>query len=119
MLRAEIDAARVRAASERKRVAVVFGADWCGDSRALEAALADPLVAPVVDDGFVVVRADVGNRDRHLDVAGELGIAYARGLPAVAVLEPDGRIVHADSALARARSMSRAEIASCFARWRR
>jgi hypothetical protein len=36
--RASVVAARERAKAEGKRVAVVFGASWCPDSRALEAA---------------------------------------------------------------------------------
>jgi thioredoxin len=113
--------ARERAAREGKRVAVIFGAGWCGDSSALEAALEHRLVAPIVDPAFVVVRVDVGNRDRNLDLMADYGMAVERGIPTVAVLEPDGRLVAAqrDGELADAGSLGPVEIATMFHRWSR
>ncbi|HEX2223532.1 MAG TPA: thioredoxin family protein, partial [Thermoanaerobaculia bacterium] len=61
--RAGVDAARARAGEQGKRVAVVFGAGWCPDSRALDAALEHPLVTPIVEPAFEVVKVDVGQRD--------------------------------------------------------
>lgn len=53
---------RERAAAGGTRLLVVFGADWCRDSAALERAFGHPLVAPLVAAGFEVVRLDVGLR---------------------------------------------------------
>jgi thioredoxin 1 len=118
--RAGIEAARARAGEQGKRVAVVFGAGWCPDSRALDAALEHPLVAPIVEPAFVIVKVDVGKRDRNLDLMAEYGMDVHNGIPAVAVLEPDGTLVDAQrkGELRTARSLSVAEIAAVFHRWR-
>src|ERR1700761_6512124 len=92
---AAIDLARRQAARESKRVAVVFGADWCLDCQPFQKALGHRLVAPVLDPGFVVVHVSVGNRDRNLDLMRSYGMAVGSGIPAVAVLEPDGSLVAA------------------------
>lgn len=110
--------AEKRAADAGKRVAVIFGAGWCADSSALDAALGHELVRPMVEPAFEVVKVDVGNRDKNLDLAGELGLDPRRGIPTLAILEPDGTVVAAltDGELASARGLSPLEIATLFHR---
>lgn len=118
--REEIDAARQQAAKEGKRVAVVFGANWCPDCDAFKRALEHRLVAPILDPNFVVVKVSVGNRDRNLDLMAEYGMSVGSGIPAVAILEPDGRLVTSqrDGEFRNASSLlSVAEIVSFFHRW--
>jgi protein disulfide-isomerase len=118
--RAAVDAARRQAAQEGKRVAVVFGANWCPDCEAFKRALEHRLVAPIVDPNFVVVKVSVGNRDRNLDLMAEYGMNVGSGIPAVAILEPDGRVVvsQRDGEFRNASALlSVAEIVSFFHRW--
>lgn len=117
--RRALEQAREQASAQGKRVAVVFGADWCPDCHAFAAALEHPLVAPLLAAGYVVVRVDVGNRDRHLDLAAELGVRVERGIPAVAFLEPDGPLLGAtrDGELADARSMAVVDVVRLLHRW--
>jgi thioredoxin 1 len=118
--RAEIDAACSQAAQEGKRVAVVFGANWCPDCEAFKRALGHRLVAPIVDPNYVVVKVSVGNRDRNLDLMAGYGMAVGSGIPAVAILEPDGSLVVAqrDGEFRNASSLlSVAEISSFFQKW--
>ncbi len=118
--RGAIDAARRRAASEGKRVAVVFGSDWCPDCHAFEKALGHRLVVPIVEPGFVVVPVSVGNRDRNLDIMRDYGMHVGSGIPAVAILEPDGTLVASqrDGEFRNASSLlSVSEIVSFFHRW--
>jgi len=118
--RAAIDAARAQAAQEGKRVAVVFGADWCPDCDAFKRSLGHRLVAPSVDPHFVVVKVSVGNRDKNLDLMAEYGMTVGSGIPAVAILEPDGSLVAAqrDGQFRNASALlSVTEIAAFFARW--
>jgi len=118
--RMAISAARRQASQEGKRVAVVFGADWCPDCDAFKKALSHRLVAPIVDPNYVVVKVSVGNRDRNLDLMQEYGMTVDSGIPAVAVLDPDGSLLAAQregefrnaSAL-----LSVAEIVTFFHRW--
>ncbi|HEX9945082.1 MAG TPA: thioredoxin family protein [Thermoanaerobaculia bacterium] len=118
--RVAIDAARRQAAEEGKRVAVVFGADWCPDCEAFKKALEHRLVAPILAPSFVVVKVSVGDRNRNLDLMAEYGMSVGSGIPAVAILEPDGRLVvsQRDGEFRNASSLlSVAEIVSFFHRW--
>jgi hypothetical protein len=118
---AEIDAARRRAAGEGKRVAVVFGADWCPDCHAFQKALGHRLLAPLLDAGYVVTHVSVGNRDRNLDLMRSYGMAVGSGIPAVAILEADGSLVAAqrDGEFRNASALlSVAEMVSFFERWK-
>lgn len=118
--RAAIKAARVQASGEGKRVAVVFGADWCPDCDAFKKALGHRLVAPIVDPNYVVVKVSVGNRDRNLDLMEEYGMSVDAGIPAVAILETDGSLVAAQREgefRNASHLLSVAEIVSFFHRW--
>src|SRR5437764_1305766 len=118
--RAHVEAACRQASAEGKRVAVVFGANWCPDCEAFKRALGHRLVAPIVDPGFVVVKVSVGNRDRNLDLMAEYGMNVGSGIPSVAILEPDGSLVVAqrDGEFRNASALlSVAEISSFFQRW--
>ena len=117
---AAIAAACRQAAAEGKRVAVVFGANWCPDCEAFKRALGHRLVAPIVDPHFVVVKVSVGNRDRNLDLMADYGMNVGSGIPSVAILEPDGSLVVAqrDGEFRNASALlSVAEISSFFQRW--
>jgi hypothetical protein len=118
--RAEIDVARRRAAREGKRVAVVFGSDWCPDCHAFQKALVHRLLVPIMEPGYVVVHVSVGNRDRNLDIMRSYGMQVGSGIPAVAVLEPDGSLLASqrDGEFRNASSLlSVAEIVTFFHRW--
>ena len=117
---AAIETACRQASAEGKRVAVVFGANWCPDCEAFKRALGHRLVAPIVDPHYVVVKVSVGNRDRNLDLMAEYGMNVGSGIPSVAILEPDGSLVVAqrDGEFRNASALlSVAEISSFFQRW--
>jgi protein disulfide-isomerase len=76
-------------------------------------------VAPILEPGFVVVHVSVGNRDRNLELMRSYGMTVGSGIPAVAVLEPDGSLVAAqrDGEFRNASALlSVAEIVSFFHR---
>ena len=117
---AAILAARQQAAQEGKRVAVVFGADWCPDCYALNKALSHRLVTPILDPNFVVVKVSVGNRNQNLDIMSDFGMDVVRGIPAIAILEADGTLLKAqtDGEFRNANALlSVAEIVSFFHAW--
>jgi thiol-disulfide isomerase/thioredoxin len=119
-VQAGIEAAKRKAAAEGKRVAVVFGADWCPDCYAFESALKHRLVAPIVEPAYVFVKVSIGNRSKNLELMTDYGMAVENGIPAVAVLEADGTLVAAQrqGEFRNASSLlSVAEIVSFFHRW--
>ena len=117
---ADIDDACRLAAREGKRVAVVFGSDWCPDCHAFKMALGHRLVTPILEPAFVVVHVSVGNRDRNLDIMRSCGMTVGSGIPAVAILDPDGTVIAAqrDGEFRNASTLlSVAEMVTFFHRW--
>ena len=93
--RADIDAALAQAASSHKRVLVQFGANWCGDCKALDENFRKPENAALLSSHFVLVHVNVGDHgiDHNLDLAEGYGIPLNKGVPALAVLDADGHVV--------------------------
>ena len=94
---ADIAAAVEQAQHEGKRVLVDFGGDWCADCKVLDLNFRRPENAALLAQGFVVVHVNVGERgiDRNFEVAKRYGIPLEKGVPALAVLDSAGRVVHA------------------------
>lgn len=116
--RAEIRAAQAAAAQAKVPVLVVFGANWCGDCKVLDLAFNEGAAAPLIAKNFRVVKVDVGRFDRNVALAESYGVPLKKGIPAVAVLSPQGQVVYATKAgeLADARSMGDTAIHDFFAR---
>ena len=116
---AEIDAAVAAAKVDGKRVLIDFGADWCPDCHVLSAYLDGPAGTALVDASFHVVKVDVGEFDRNLDVSKLLGDPIVNGIPAVVVLDGTGSVVGSttDGGLANARSMSEADVLALIGTW--
>lgn len=106
--KADIQRALAQAKAGRKPVLVVFGANWCPDCRALDIAMKDGRNAELIGREFEVVKVDVGRFDRNVDVAAAYDVPLKKGIPAVAIVAPEGRVVYATRGgeLADARRMS-------------
>jgi ketosteroid isomerase-like protein len=91
---AQLKAASALAAKENKRVLVVFGGNWCYDCHVLDATFHSREFAPLVDANYVVVHVNLGEEGKdNNDLAARLGVALDRGVPSLAVLDPDGKVV--------------------------
>ena len=93
--KAEIRAAIASAASGHKHVLLDFGANWCPDCHLLNIYFHDPSNAGVLQANYVLVDVNVGNYDKNLDVAQRYGIPLAKGIPALVVLDGQGRVLYA------------------------
>lgn len=115
--RAELSSAKAAAASERRPLLVVFGANWCPDCRVLDQAFKQGPAAGLIAKQFKVVKINVGRFDRNVDLAQALGVPLKKGIPAVAVVSPQGPVVHVtqQGELASARSMGDQAIHDYFA----
>ena len=93
--KADIDAALKEAAASRKRVLVDFGANWCPDCRVLDLTFKKPDTAALLQEGYVLVHVNVGAKGitDNFEIAERYGIPLKKGVPALAVLESDGRVV--------------------------
>jgi thioredoxin 1 len=103
---AELRQALVAAHSDHKNVLLVFGANWCPDCRELDKALHGSSQA-LIAARFDIVKVDVGNFDKNLDIANRYGNPIQKGIPAVVVLSADEHLLYATRGgeLANARHM--------------
>lgn len=110
--------ALVAAKSSHKPVLIVFGANWCEDCRALDHALKSGKSAVLLAGSFNIVKVDVGNFDRNLDVVAAYGNPIKKGIPAAVVVSVDNKVLYATKAgeLADARRMSETGIYEFFRR---
>jgi protein disulfide-isomerase len=105
--RVDINRALAEAKTADVQVLLVFGANWCGDCKILQMALDQGAVAPLIEKKFRVVHIDVGRFNRNLDIASAYTVPLRQGIPAVALVAADGKLIYATQAgeLADARKM--------------
>lgn len=68
---------------------VEFGADWCSDCRNLAKTLHEPQMQPYLNN-LNLLKVDVGEFNRNLDIARSLGIDVNQGIPAAVFFPPNG-----------------------------
>jgi len=90
---AEIKEAEEKAATQHRRVLLVFGANWCYDCHVLDLAFHRPDFASVMA-GYEVVHVDLGiDEKKNADLVKQFDIPLSKGIPALAVVESDGKLV--------------------------
>jgi hypothetical protein len=116
---AEIAEGLRTAAAEHKRLLVVFGGNWCFDCHVLDEAFHSPEIAPTLNKSFIVVHIDIGNMDKNLDVAKKYDVPIERGVPAIAVLDSDGKLLFSQKRgeFEAARSMAPEDILDFLHKW--
>ncbi len=90
---AEISSALAAATKDHKRVLLVFGGNWCYDCHVLDTTFRSKSFAPLVNANFHVIHINVGNYDANLDLAKKYEIPLEKGVPSLAILDPDGKLV--------------------------
>ncbi|HUQ27350.1 MAG TPA: thioredoxin family protein [Usitatibacter sp.] len=95
--KADIESAVKEAKKAGKRVIVDFGGNWCTDCKILDINLKKPENAALLDKHFVMVHVNVGDKGitDNFDVADRFGVPLKKGVPALAVLDGEGRVVYA------------------------
>jgi thioredoxin 1 len=90
----DLDAALQNAAATHRRVIVDFGGNWCGDCHVLDMYFHDATNAPLLEANYLVVHVNVDRRNQNLDIAERYRIPLDKGVPALAVLDSDGRLLY-------------------------
>lgn len=116
--KAEVEQALATAGATKRSVLVIFGANWCEDCRALDAALKSAKTAGLTSKEFLVVKVDVGNFNRNVDLSARYGNPTKNGIPAAVVLSPSSQVLYATRAgeLSNARRMSETGVYDFFSR---
>jgi len=116
----EIKEAAARAAKEHKRVILVFGANWCYDCHVLDFALHNSDAAAVAEKNFIIVHVDIGEGKLNSDVVSEYKIPLDKGVPALAVLDSDARLLYSqqNGEFEAARSMDPDDLIAFLEKWK-
>ena len=82
------------AATTHRRVILDFGGNWCPDCHVLDTYFHDAANAPLLEAGFVLVHVNIGRLDQNLDIAERYAVPLKKGVPALAVLDADGKLLY-------------------------
>ncbi len=117
---AQIDAALAEASAQGTPALIVFGANWCHDSRGFaERVSADTALGSFMADHYAIAFVDIGTRHRNLDQAARFGVNAVHGTPTLVIaygpgLAENASTVHDWRAVYNA---SDADLATYFARF--
>jgi len=118
---ADVKAGIDEAAKSGKRVLVDFGGNWCGDCKVLDINLKKPENAAILERRYVLVHVNVGDKgiDSNFALAERFGIALKKGVPALAVLDSNGTVLHAQKQgeFADMRKMDPKSVNDFLVRW--
>lgn len=89
----DLAAALKTAALDHKRILLDFGGNWCGDCQVLDIYLHNDQNRELLEKNFVLVHVNVGHFDANLDLAAKYKIPLERGVPAMAVLDEEGKLL--------------------------
>ena len=115
----QIAAAIAEASKAQKNIVLVFGANWCGDCRALDAQMHKEELAAIIATNYEVVKVDVGRFNKNKDIGEKYHMPLKHGIPALAVLDSGGNLLYAmdQGQFSNARSMSYESIKEFFVKW--
>jgi len=118
--RAEIKEALEKATAEHKRVIVVFGANWCFDCHVLDKAFHRSDLAPVLAANYEVVHVDIGRGEKNQDLMTKYEVPMKRGIPGLAVLDADGKLVYSqkNGEFENARALAPQDFLAFLNRWK-
>lgn len=114
---AALTGALAQAATTNRKVLVVFGANWCPDCRELDKAMHGKS-ASLIDGKFVVVKVDVGQFDKNIELTRLYGNPTKKGIPAAVVLSADNHVLYSTKGgeLSSARRMGDSGIYDFFSK---
>lgn len=118
--KAEIRAALLQAAKENKNVLLDFGATWCLDCHVLDKAFHAPGTKELLESNYLLVHVDVGRMDKNVDIAKKYGVILTKGIPALAVVTPRGKVLvsHKTGEFQAARRMTMADVTAFLEKWK-
>lgn len=108
------------AGKSHKNILVVFGADWCYDCHVLEKAFHRPDIAAVLAPNYQVVDIDIGEMNKNLDIAQQYEVPLDRGVPAIAILDSQGKLLFSQKKgeWERARALGPEDLLELLKKWK-
>lgn len=118
--KADIATALKQAQREHKRVILDFGGDWCGDCQVLDIYFHQSPNAELLAKHFILVHVDIGRFDHNVDVAEKYKVPIKKGVPALAVLGSNGKLLFSqeNKEFENMRSMKPESVTEFLNRWK-
>ena len=116
----EIEDALKQAVGGKKRVLLVFGANWCYDCHVLDRALHEGPAGRLIKESFLLVHVDIGEANKNLDLAKKYKVPLDKGVPAVAILGSDGGLLYSsgEGEFEAARKMMKKDLVAFLKQWK-
>lgn len=92
--RADLAHALKIAAATHKRVILDFGGNWCPDCQVLNIYFHNSQNLPILTKNFLLVDVNIGEYDANLDLAKRYDVPLKKGVPALAVLSDEGKLLY-------------------------
>jgi thioredoxin-related protein len=117
----EIAATLLEAKKDHKRTILVFGGNWCFDCHVLDYRFHEEGIRETVEQNYHVVHVDIGKYDKNLELPEKYGTTIKKGVPALAILDPNGKIVFGDlqGEFENARGMDPNAILAFLEKWKK
>jgi thiol:disulfide interchange protein len=117
----DLAAALKTAAASHKRILLDFGGNWCPDCQALDLYFHDAVNRPILEANFLLVHVNIGHMDANVDLAEEYGIPLHKGVPAVAVLDEQGKLLYSQTSgeFEDMRNMASSDVTRFLRQWKR
>lgn len=118
---ANVKAAIAEAKRTHRRVIVDFGGDWCGDCQVLNIYFHQGANAELLEKNFVLVDVNIGHIDQNLDLGEKYGVVLRKGVPALAVLDGDGKVIFSqkNGEFENMRNMKPQDVTDFLNKWKR
>ncbi len=118
--KADLTAALAKAAKEKKRVLLDFGGNWCGDCQVLEIYFHDAANRGLLEANFVLVPVNIGRYDVNVDLAAKYGVPVQKGVPALAVLDSNGKLLYSqrNNEFSAMRRMDSSSVTEFLQKWK-
>jgi hypothetical protein len=77
-------------------------------------------VTAVLNPNFVVVHVDVGQGDKNQDIMKQYQVPMAKGIPAIAVLDSDGKLLYSQQGgeFEKARALAPEDVLAFLNKWK-
>jgi thiol:disulfide interchange protein len=118
--RVDLAAALRTASSAHKRILVDFGGNWCADCQVLDIYLHNPANRPILEANFVLVHVNIGMMDANLDIAKRFDVPLDKGVPALAVLSDEGKLLYSQKSgqFEAMRRMEPSDVTKFLVQWK-
>ena len=85
--------------AQQKYGLIVFGANWCHDSRSFAATLNSIRFEKLLKNNYEILYVDVGDKDKNINLIRKYGVQGEFGTPTVFVINSNGRVLNLNTAV--------------------